>query len=327
MPENILKISMAAGEAVETEQSEAKDGWLSKPWRLLSAGMHWLTGPFGDGILVEYPADVLQAAVEKYSGIPLHVDHDARIPTWLGKIEQPVWREETDGIPAGINAIVKVSEKRDQELKSGAILGITEGVISKGSIGQKLRVDQSHDFDDHWQFVEMMGREVDGEIVRYIAKEIVEVLEFSLVASPADPNATIQTKLNKTEKKEDGMNKEFLIQMAKVLGLPNTASESEILAAAKASREQANAFTEQLEEIRTRAQANLEALKAAGKELNPLYGDMLKSDDPKTIKFVASELEAKLEAAIPPKGRASEQTVATEASHKIHRSVDNPKGW
>ena len=124
------------------------------------------------------------------------------------------------------------------------------------------------------------------------------------------------------------MSKEFLIQMAKTLGLPNTATESEILAAAKASREQAEAFTEQLEQIRVAAQGNLEALKAAGKELNPLYGDMLKSEDPKTIKFVATEIEAKLESEIPANGRASMPVTETQANApKQRKTVDNPRGW
>lgn len=322
-----LKITMKTGGKVEAaENIEQSEGWFTAPWRLISAGTWWMSSNVGP-VLIEYPEEVLKTALEKYNNLPLHVDHHDALPTWLGKVQNPVWREANGEVPAGINAMVSVSEKRDEKLGIDAILGIQSGVMGNGSIGQTTRTEMSHEFEDWWQFYEMMGREVDGEIVRLICREIVGVREFSLVNTGADPNATIQTKLNKSVKEEDGM-KEFLIQMAKVYGLPNTASESDIIAAARANLEKAQVFDEQLEEIRTKAQANLNALKEAGKELNPMFGDMLKAEDPKTIRFVASEIEAKLEAEIPLSGRASVQATETQVKQSTpKKSVENPRGW
>lgn len=131
---------------------------------------------------------MLEAAVSLLQGQTVYTDHVYwRVENWVGSVNNAFWDAEgaaSGGVP-GINA----------ELKIDAILNpkIARGLLMKPPAIHSVSVTVVFEYEfSHPQLVEerrfwnLLGEEVDGEIVRLIVTKIIDFYEISLVYQGAD---------------------------------------------------------------------------------------------------------------------------------------------
>ena len=142
-----------------------------------------------EGYWIDYSKPgVLEAAVSLLQGQTVYTDHVYwRVENWVGSVNQAFWDADgaaSGGVP-GINA----------ELKIDALLNpkIARGLLMKPPAIHSVSVTIVFEFEfSHPQLVEerrfwnLLGEEVDGEIVRLIVTKIVDFYEISLVYQGAD---------------------------------------------------------------------------------------------------------------------------------------------
>jgi len=135
---------------------------------------------------------VLEGSVDFYKPkgkrtVPVFTEHWWAVGSTVGWVEEAYFSERDEGIDnAGVNTILRVDAKLNPDLARG-LLG---GVITAVSVTDEWDFDLSHD-DLDYEFWEMMGREVDGEIVRLIVTEYRRVYEQSFVGIGADYNGRV----------------------------------------------------------------------------------------------------------------------------------------
>lgn len=142
--------------------------------------------------LIEFPVDVLKAAINKLPGQALYPNHDAQVGNELGVVLDTVWQESYKigdlTIPAGINGRVKLDAKSNPRLARGIMMNPPS--IHSVSCTVVYKWVKSHQFEKEWEFFDKMGTYgEDGQLVRKIATEIVYFTELSLVTGGADPFA------------------------------------------------------------------------------------------------------------------------------------------
>lgn len=147
-----------------------------------------------EGYWIDYSKPgVLEASVPLLQGQTVYTDHFYwRVENWVGSVNNAFWDakgEKSGGVP-GINT----------ELKIDAILNpkIARGLLMKPPAIHSVSVTVVFEFEfSHPQLVEerrfwnLLGEEVDGEIVRLIVTKIVDYYEISLVYQGADRLAKI----------------------------------------------------------------------------------------------------------------------------------------
>lgn len=142
--------------------------------------------------LIEFPVDVLKAAVSKLPGQALYPNHDSQVGNELGVVLDTVWQDSYKigdlTIPAGINGRVKIDAKSNPRLARGIMMNPPS--IHSVSCTVVYKWVKSHNFEKDWEFYDKMGTYgEDGQLVRKIATEIVYFTELSLVTGGADPFA------------------------------------------------------------------------------------------------------------------------------------------
>lgn len=142
------------------------------------------------GYWVEYPADVLRASVPLLEGRTVYKNHDRfDVEKWVGAVNQSLWDAEgaqSEGVP-GINTELKIDIKVSPLIARGLLM--EPPAIDCVSVTVVFTFDYSHpdiEKDSHWRFRDLLGEEVDGEIVRFVATEILDYHEISLVYRGAD---------------------------------------------------------------------------------------------------------------------------------------------
>lgn len=142
--------------------------------------------------LIEFPADVLKASVDKLPGMAIYPNHDSQVGNELGVVLDTVWQEayELNGlkVPAGINGRLKIDAKANPKI--ARCINMDPPSIHSVSCTVVYRWKPSHKFDKQWEFYEKMGtRDDKGELIRKVATEILYYTELSLVPGGADPYA------------------------------------------------------------------------------------------------------------------------------------------
>lgn len=106
----------------------------------------------------------------------------------IGYIAAARWAKATAQFSApGINVDVLINKK----LGAQEILQLSSNppLVESVSLALDAKYEKSHPDLETWEFYSMLGREVDGEIVRLIATEILNYYHLSLVDEGADNEA------------------------------------------------------------------------------------------------------------------------------------------
>jgi hypothetical protein len=133
---------------------------------------------------------VLEESVPLLLGQTVYKNHDYHdVEKWLGAVNQAVWdaRGEAAGNVPGINAELKIDWKVSPIIARGLLM--TPPAIHSVSVTVLTEWEYSHPqlaAEDKWKWRELLGEEVDGEIVRYIVTKILAYWEISLVFQGAD---------------------------------------------------------------------------------------------------------------------------------------------
>lgn len=142
---------------------------------------HWIDWSEGD---------VLKNSVPKLLGATVYPNHDfTDVNNWLGSVQNAVWDEAgaaAEGVP-GINATYKIDALMNPRIARGLLM--TPPAIHSTSMTVVFKFEFSHPDvanESRWRFMELLGEEVEGEIVRLIVTEILEYWEASLVFQGAD---------------------------------------------------------------------------------------------------------------------------------------------
>ena len=161
---------------------ESADGSLSVRLRAISAELvpgHWVDH--------RDPAH-LEAAVPLFDRLPVMPMHDVDPRHWLGSTSKPEW----DGTPLGpqeapgINLVATLPAIASNETVRA---GIRDGSLRRWSAGFALDAELSHDIEDS-RLDALLGTEDEsGELIRFVAREIVDVYEESLVDAGAIDSA------------------------------------------------------------------------------------------------------------------------------------------
>lgn len=174
-----------------TTNSVSTGAPVRQTWRLISAVSAWPQSGFDYPQLVDYSYEngaFLKPAINMINkGKPdLIWNHSDDAHDVAGFVENASWENSTD-IPNGINGDLVVDPAYD----SKAALGLEKGYIRNGSIGVQMDCRPSHPKMKFEIFVKSQGKEVDGELVRWLPVRISNVRHMALVPSGtgADPNA------------------------------------------------------------------------------------------------------------------------------------------
>jgi hypothetical protein len=172
------QILAEATPAAGAEPAVEDDGFITRPFRMLSA------------ILIEgYWLDlsdqaVLKKALPLFNNVTIFKNHAPDVDDWVGVALNARWSEEL-GVP-GIDADFKIDKAGNPRLARG--LSMNPPAINACSVELRFQAKRSH-ADMGWEFYENLGREVDGQVVRWIVTRINRIPEVSLVYAGADPSA------------------------------------------------------------------------------------------------------------------------------------------
>jgi hypothetical protein len=134
---------------------------------------------------------VLQAAVPLLQNQTVYADHVYwHVADWVGVVQESTWDakgEQSGGTP-GINAKLKIDWKKNPWIARGLMM--TPPAIHSVSVTVLFEYDFSHpELVEQGRFWDLLGEEVEGQIVRLIVTKILGFWELSLVFQGADTQA------------------------------------------------------------------------------------------------------------------------------------------
>ncbi|EKR93301.1 hypothetical protein LEP1GSC163_0931 [Leptospira santarosai str. CBC379] len=136
-----------------------------------------------DGYWIDFTKDnVLKDAIKLFE-TKIFKDHVTNVENSIGVVINPTWNSEKGN--EGIDATYRIFRKFGD-----SIIGRLETdppVLDSTSVGIQYTYERSHPDLDF--FYSNLGREIDGQIVRFIITKILAVPETSIVYAGADPNA------------------------------------------------------------------------------------------------------------------------------------------
>ncbi len=126
---------------------------------------------------------VLEAGVELLKGKTVYPNHDFRdVNNWLGVVSNSFWDAsgEKSGGVSGINCEIKIDAFLNYRIACGVMM--TPPAINSMSLTVLFEFEYSHpQLVEERRFWNLLGEEVDGDIVRLIVVKIVDFWEASLV--------------------------------------------------------------------------------------------------------------------------------------------------
>ena len=183
-------------ENIEADDEPSSDGMVRQKWRFISATQAWPTTAYGLPQLVDYGWDggiALSQGVNliNNSNPDLTWNHSIDARDVAGHIADAAWEQSTD-IEPGITGYVVV----DPTFDAKAAIGISKGIIRSGSIGISAEMTKSHPDMEIEDFLSNQGEDIDGDVVRWKLKSVVDVRHMAMLATGtgADPNAGLRYK-------------------------------------------------------------------------------------------------------------------------------------
>ena len=167
----------------ETQKSGVveTDEYVEFQFRILSRVLipgHWFD--FTEG-------DVLKKAAPLFKGARIIVNHYPSVDNVFGVVMESHWEDESKERAAGINGTYRIFKKFGEDIIDK--LQSDPPLLDATSAGIRLDYERSHPSLKDWQHYFSLGKKIDGEVVRYIVKEVTDVLEVSIVFRGADKNA------------------------------------------------------------------------------------------------------------------------------------------
>lgn len=131
---------------------------------------------------------VLKAALPFLIAKPFMTDHMYWMGAQIGSCQDTVWDNGSAGVPGGINALTRVNLGVRRAADEVGPL-IESGDARSVSVTVTYRYKPSHDEMSDDDFYRFLGQEIEGELVRAIVTEVMDMCELSLVWDGADPYA------------------------------------------------------------------------------------------------------------------------------------------
>ena len=135
---------------------------------------------------------MMQKATKLFGNITLYKNHGGwdgyDVDRWIGQSLKPAFTKSL-GVP-GVDAVYRFDRTRAEAEAVIRGLQIDPPAIRCTSAAFAFKSRRSHADMGSSDFYANMGREFDGEIVRWIVTEILRVFELSMVYAGADRNAT-----------------------------------------------------------------------------------------------------------------------------------------
>jgi hypothetical protein len=271
--------------------------------------------------------NVLKASTSKLIGKPVFTNHQTYfVEAALGAVNSAWWDEGGKEIPPGINSEIKIDGWENSRVARG--LTMKPPSINALSVTVAFEFDYSHpQLVEEKRFWPLLGEEVDGQIVRIIATDIVDYLEASLVFRGEDPWAKQLSKrkrLKKIEKKRVDKNMKLTNKQQAVLGLSSSeVSEHQLLERAVELAE-AQVSAQEIAELSARAaegekllegkRAEVESLAVAVEfggregELNPVLANAIKTAGAADLLSLETDYRKRLKRNLPENGSSSENS-------------------
>lgn len=164
---------------------------LPKDEQFINVKFRALSKTIVPGHWIDWSKDnVLKNSVQLLRGATVYPNHEfSDINNWLGSVSNAVWDEagtNSQGVP-GIKATYKIDALMNPRIARGLLM--TPPAIHATSMTVLFKFEPSHPDiwnENRWRFCELLGEEIEGEIVRFIVTEILEYWEASLVFQGAD---------------------------------------------------------------------------------------------------------------------------------------------
>jgi hypothetical protein len=305
-----------------TENDDEMPGFVTAKFRALSKVVLENRGiDFTKG-------NVLKASTTKLIGKPVFTNHQTYfVEAALGAVNSAWWDEGGKEIPPGINSEIKIDGWENSRVARG--LTMKPPSINALSVTVAFEFDYSHpQLVEEKRFWPLLGEEVDGQVVRLIATEIIDYLEASLVFRGEDPYAKqLQKKINKTNKGEIKKQMKLTEKQQAVLKLGAEATDQQLLeravelAEAQVSAKEIADLSARaaegeklLESKRTEVEALAVAVEFGGKEgeLNPVLAKAIKQANAAELVSLETDYRKRLKSKLPESGQSSQPSRAAE---------------
>jgi hypothetical protein len=277
--------------------------------------------------------DMLKSGVPMLKKAKVYTDHWVDTDTVVGKVVASEWADE--GLP-GINAVLSI----DTVIAPMLARKVLSGLVDSVSIGFEFEWEQSHK-DMPWEtFFEMLGHEVDGELVRVIATKLIDIYEISFVWEGADPSAKINgymhadeveaqrqfanfeinpkmednmDELKELKKQYDKIEKEKLLLDDKVATLTDTVAQ--LQARADFGDEQINKMREETKKL---------AMLFRGGDSSVAFDKLIDNADLETLRMLRDDFESKVDQSMPLKcGDCGSTNVSRKSSVNSNSQVES----
>ena len=162
------------------------DGFVEKTFRMISKSVFFLD--VGQNIPVDYTkGKILEESVELIpEKFTIFQDHIPFTNCIVGHAVNH--RYVSDSTPEGIDSLFRIDNTTSPNLARH----VYTGSANCSSITLLARFSQSHPKLKTKEFYELLGTEIDGSMVRFVAEQIKRYYEVSLVWAGADPDAVSQ---------------------------------------------------------------------------------------------------------------------------------------
>lgn len=285
----LLQNGNSAAQSLEDLIPKEED-YVNIPFRALSARYLGESGYFLDfsreGVLKKSVPLMLTKENGGLRTKPLKVqrNHSFAIEDTMGTISQAKWDESDKFGSPGINVMTRL----DWKLYPDEVRKLLSNppLIESASMSLLFDWEPSHPDLKLWQFFDMLGHEVDGEIVRFIVTDVLEYYHLGLVWDGGDAQATMlpEETLNKKMalqvpsgiqlgksqiKKEDTMSLEIknLQALKEALCLDTLTNEQELLEAVQALADSNAELINENRELKTMAELGKKHLQALREEV------------------------------------------------------------
>lgn len=132
--------------------------------------------------------NVLKDSTPLLNGVIVFPDHSRSVEAWLGSVTETSWNESSN--PPGVDAILQIDAWANPKITRGLLN--EPPALKRVSVNVHLEWEKSHPDMDRYEFFSMLGKKVNGSIVRIIATLIKYYGEISFVYFGSDKYAKIK---------------------------------------------------------------------------------------------------------------------------------------
>lgn len=164
---------------------------FSMKYRALSQSLVYQQSPMGQVVTDFSESGILRKSAKLLQDITIMADHEFSAGRYLGKVVNTSWTRKVNNTDLpGINAEIQFDDDPNAEKDiQRALRGVKKNYLNGFSVSVWFEYKRSHPDLDLLDFYDLMGTELDGELVRFIVTKVLRYLEASVVVAGADPHA------------------------------------------------------------------------------------------------------------------------------------------